>query len=299
EAVQSGGAFAIFLGTSVGSFDGVSVRGNMAGLQGGGGFVTGGPSAFVFERTTFEGNTVASAANLSRGGGVYFFGGNVVIDESTFARNVAGGLGGDAAGGAVMAIGTSLLLRNSTLSGNRVETTATFGTEIAAESSAAIRLEFTTVVPWDTAAANTVALAAGSSFEALASIVGGQCAGGGSFTSLGFNVERPPSGSTSTQCGLIHVSDVQAPGPLLRPLAGYGGPTLTHAVLPEGLGWTFLVPSVQCPAADQRGALRSSLFCHAGAFEAETLAPGPWIFSDGFESGDASAWPVVLPGGSS
>jgi len=46
---------------------------------------------------------------------------------------------------------------------------------------------------------------------------------------------------------------------------------------------------------DQRSAPRTQLFCEPGSYEHGAMAPGPWIFSDGFESGDTAAWSTEVP----
>lgn len=112
--------------------------------------------------------------------------------------------------------------------------------------------------------------------------------------SSGLNVEHSLSGAPATQCQLTHPGDLFVTAPLLRPLAGYGGPTRSHALL-DGVSSTFLVPSPSCPATDQRGAPRLGLFCHAGSVADGAAAPGPWLFADGFGSGDAAAWSAATP----
>ena len=46
---------------------------------------------------------------------------------------------------------------------------------------------------------------------------------------------------------------------------------------------------------DQRSAPRTLLFCEPGSHEHGADAPGPWIFSDGFESSDTAAWSAAVP----
>jgi hypothetical protein len=57
----------------------------------------------------------------------------------------------------------------------------------------------------------------------------------------------------------------------------------------------FLVSSTYCQTTDQRLAPRAFLFCDAGSYESSGQAPGMWIFSDGFESGDVLAWSSSVP----
>ena len=88
-----------------------------------------------------------------------------------------------------------------------------------------------------------------------------------------------------------HDSSGHGVDPLLEPFADHGGPTSTHALL-EGspaidAGHPFLFP-----ATDQRGSgrpvdgdLDGTAVADVGAVE-----HSDWIFFDGFESGDTSAW---------
>lgn len=117
---------------------------------------------------------------------------------------------------------------------------------------------------------------------------------GSTMTSLGFNVERPTDGSVTTQCNLASPSDMFTTAPVVRPLAGYGGPTPSHALAAASPA-QGLVPSAGCPAEDQRHAPRVLATCDAGAFESSGEAPGTWIFADGFESGGTLAWDLAAP----
>ncbi len=113
----------------------------------------------------------------------------------------------------------------------------------------------------------------------------------GTLSSFGFNLE-----DTDT-CGFDLPSDFVNRFPMLAPLADNGGPTWTHAIAPgspaidNGNPWTTL-------STDQRGFPRrydgdgnGVANPDIGAFEYSI----GWIFSDGFESGDSSAWDTSTP----
>jgi hypothetical protein len=114
-------------------------------------------------------------------------------------------------------------------------------------------------------------------------------------TSSGYNVEVPPGGSTTTTCNLGAMDQVGVPL-RLRPLAVYGGPSGVPTRMPlVGDPGLDRVPSAACSAFDARTAPRSGTTCDGGAHELGAPAPGPWIFADGFESGDVGAWSSLSP----
>jgi len=108
------------------------------------------------------------------------------------------------------------------------------------------------------------------------SIVGGlsqinNCAG--PVTSLGHNID---SGGT---CGFGASGDIANEDPLLLPLTNNGGPTLTHALLPDSPA-IDAADNAACPVADQRGEPRPSdgdgdgiAACDMGAYELEAPLP--------------------------
>jgi hypothetical protein len=84
---------------------------------------------------------------------------------------------------------------------------------------------------------------------------------------------------------------------MLRVLAAVGGPTPTMALW-AGSPAIDAGGSAGCPATDQRGVGRpidgdedGTPTCDIGAFEFQSVP----IFTDDFESGDTSAWSVVVP----
>ena len=86
--------------------------------------------------------------------------------------------------------------------------------------------------------------------------------------------------------------DVIGVDPMLRPFSLAGGPTPIFA-LREGSPAIDAGGDVGCVATDQRGVERpidgdndATAVCDIGAFEFQFVS----IFTDGFESGDLSAW---------
>lgn len=292
---DTGGGFFLDPGGSTVELDRLAVRDCFAGVMGGGGYFEGGTTVASITRSVFEHNTAAASfTTASDGGGLFLDGGTYEIAASTFAHNTAGRPGGVTSfGGGIAIVSGGLLLGNSTLSENRVLAPTAGGADLSAESSS-LGLQFSTVKALAAGPPVSIELSQNSSMQVFASLFSADCAGG-SITSAGFNAEYPQGGAVTTQCDLDHVADVLSTEPLLRPLAGYGGPTPTHALLPDAEATTFLLPSGSCVDSDQRGAERLSLFCHSGAYEANATPPGPWLFSDGFESGGTAAWSAAVP----
>jgi hypothetical protein len=129
----------------------------------------------------------------------------------------------------------------------------------------------------------------------------------GTLTSDGYNLAEAPDAS----CSFTSLGDQTGVDPQLLPLADNG----CVATLPNG----GCVPTVAFPAAsaaadagscavsglaaDQRGVARPQDLpavpdaadgCDIGAYEA-TPPPPTFIFADGFESGDTSAWSSQSP----
>jgi Ca2+-binding RTX toxin-like protein len=101
---------------------------------------------------------------------------------------------------------------------------------------------------------------------------GVDCSPSGSFTSLGFNVEK-----STDDCGFAGTGDVVATATLLNSLANRGGPTQTHS-LSLSSGVLNLIPLASCLGSDglaltrdQRNAFRpgqgEAAMCDPGAYE--------------------------------
>jgi hypothetical protein len=83
----------------------------------------------------------------------------------------------------------------------------------------------------------------------------------GEITSLGYNLED------ANTCTFAFTGDLINTPPLLGPLADNGGPTLTHALLPDSPAINAGT-NVGCPPTDQRGIERPMLgTCDIGAYE--------------------------------
>jgi hypothetical protein len=202
------------------------------------------------------------------GGGVTIFGGQVTLDRVTVAGNQSDGYGA----GVVNNLGM-LTLTNSTLSGN----SANDYSALANISSSA-----QTTITNSTIAHNLVT-GPGIRYGGIANINdalislhnsivadndGRNCLAGNSWTSLGHNL------ASDSFCNLTAAGDLPATPASLAPLANYGGPTLTHALLP-GSAAVDNGDNGNCPASDQRGVTRpvdgnndGPAVCDIGAFEA-------------------------------
>jgi len=303
SAGVNGGGLNAGIGDSSAIFDRVVVEDNTAGGMGGGVRISSSSTTVLFVESTIQGNVSEDpVTGDGYGGGISLAGARARIERSTVARNRAGAITGvNGYGGGVHLSVSDVILRNSTVSGNVVEGSNSLGSAIYLRDDsggATLLVEQSTIVgdPTSSLAWSAVGIHVNGVITFEGSIVEGGCTikSNGTFTSNGFNVERPIDGSVTTQCGLTNPSDVLTSSPFLRPLAGYGGPTSTHALM-AGAPANFLVASTYCQATDQRLAPRAYLFCDAGSYESSGQAPGMWIFSDGFESGDAGAWSSSVP----
>jgi hypothetical protein len=275
------------------------IEANTTYLEGGGVFIRGFGSLVILD-TTIRGNLAGTQdGTLPRGGGIYHGSSSLVLRQSTVTDNQAGLPSTTSArGGGIYAFSTTFLIENSTISGNRTSGNLQEGAGIYVDSGSSTTLDSSSVVDNPTNGAHAIWVAAfsGTNLTLKNSIIDDGCSGSiGNIVSSGFNVERPwEDGSTNTTCNLTNPSDLKVTDLMLRPLAGYGGPTDTHALMP-GSPAQFLVSSAQCQNEDQRHAVRAGLFCDSGAYNGSTVPPGQWIFADGFESGDTAAWSTSVP----
>ncbi len=168
---------------------------------GGGGLAHLSSSPVSVTNCTFSGNQAHS------GGGIYNDGTGMTVTNSTLSDNEAGYWGGG------IRNTNMLTLINSTLSGNRATTTfgGGYGGGISNEGIVNAR--------------NT--LIAGNTAAVIRPDVGG------TLTSQGYNLIGNSSGATITPTTGDQIGTAASPiNPLLAPLANYGGPTQTHALLP-------------------------------------------------------------------
>ena len=298
-----GGGLLAKIGDSSATFDRLVVEDNTARYAGGGVSILGSSTTVLFVESTIQGNVSEDpVTGDGYGGGIYLGSANARIERSTVAQNRAGvATGVTGYGGGLYLSDSGMTLRNSTVSGNVVEGSVGQGTAMILKTdsgSSTLLVEQSTIVgdPTSSLMWSAVGIFSNGAITFEGSIVEGGCSiqNTGTFTSNGFNVERPIDGSVTTQCGLTNPSDVLTSSPFLSPLAGYGGPTQTHALM-AGSPANFLVSSTYCQATDQRLAPRAYLFCDAGSYESSGQPPGMWVFSDGFESGDVVAWSSSVP----
>jgi len=222
-------------------------------------------------------------------GGALWNGGTLVVDKTTFAANHVRGIdltqefhGSDAApafGGAVFNVGT-LLGTNLTLSGNAA-TGGNAPSATAAEAAGGglfskdgmVDLSFVTI-------ANNTARG-GSGSPTGASLGGGVCATSGVVILRNSIVANSPAGgncfgaitdgghnlSSDLSCSFSGPGSLNNTDPVLGPLADYGGPTPTMALL-AGSPAIDAADSSSCPPTDQRGRPRPfGAGCDIGAFE--------------------------------
>jgi len=252
----------------------LTIRGGNTGGDGGG--VENGGTL------TLDGCAVEDNASGGPGGGVRN-NNDIFILDSTLSGNTTGDHGGG-----MDDHGTSFL-QNVTVSGNTVNGGGAGGGlyNLGGTSMTAMSLTVT-----DNNSGAGTALHNGGSTTISNSLLVGSCDGQVSTTNGG-NLESPGNG-----CGLDAGSDqVNVSSPQIGGLADNGGGTDTHALL-TGSPAIDTAEAGPCPGTDQRGVSRpfdgdgsGSAECDIGAFEFSLSA---LIFSDGFESGDTSAWSSVV-----
>ncbi len=194
---------------------------------------------------TLELNRVALHGNTANAGaGIFAQGGAITLLNTTVSGNTAGNnYGGVATSGEI-----PVVVRNSTIAFNSRTNTAGAGFNGLFTGGGSVTI------------ANSI----------IAGNQGRNCGGNANWTSLGYNL------SSDTTCAFLQTGDLQPADPMLAPLAGNGGPTLTHALLP-GSPAIDSGDNAQCLATDQRlvnrpfdGDGNGSAVCDRGAFEARS-----------------------------
>ena len=295
----------------------VVVRGNRAGLSSGGAFLLG--RDVLVERSDFMGNearTSGGGLSLSAiamlrdirihenlvagsldpyGGGLVTYG-PVVMERSSIVWNHVGDAAAlSATGGGLSTVGgsaTSVDLRNVTVAANTVQSPSRRAApQIDVGVLTGLDLHQVTVSDTVETAIRVLGV-----LSVEASILDGGCSlqPGGSVISSGYSVERPIAGLTTTCALLPAVADIVVGDLELAPPAVFGGPHGVVTMAPSMSSPVALhASSTSCLSEDAHTAPRSLLFCDAGAHESSASAPGPWIFADGFESGNTAAWSAV------
>ena len=201
------------------------------------------------------------AQGLNGGGGIFSIDSTATLTNSIVAYNWAS----DTDGGGIWN-GTTLDLTNVTLSGNTAQAR---GGGLFNNFGSTSRLTHATV------AFNEAVLGTGGGLylkEQITSTLrnsivsnntGENCAGLGSTTSAGYNLDSDGT------CQLAGSGDLANTDPQLGPLQDNGGPTDTHALL-LGSPAANVIPPGLCPlSTDQRGVTRpQGPACDIGAYEA-------------------------------
>jgi hypothetical protein len=232
--------------------------------QGGGGIYSGDGAAL-----TLVDSTVADNRAGWSGGGIYsFFNTTTTIVRSTISGNVSNDVGG-----AIRSLG-NVTIANSTISGNTATgwhggaifqtdgdvsiTSSTIANNVApdwASSTFFVGQFGGSFVPTLTL---TNTIITGNQWYACEKFASGTT---GNVVSGGNNVVQDDS------CNPV-ASDIVEGSAGVGPLAGNGGPTLTHALLP-GSPAIDAANAASCPAVDQRGVARpQGAGCDVGSYEA-------------------------------
>ncbi len=230
----------------------------------------------IINRSTINDNLAADPAGASAdGGGIEAYNSTVTLVNSTVSGNSVG-VAGYSSGGAIWIGGyagrlpSRVILINSTLSGNSA---AGAGGGITSYQ--------------DSANASAVVSMVNSIVSGNAAPASGNCwAQGGTFASLGYNVEDADS------CGFHQPTDHPNTDPLLGPLADNGGPTRTHALLPGspaiGAADNAVCATTPVNSADQRGVGRpQAAACDVGAFEVQVVPTAVTLHNLRADSGAA------------
>jgi hypothetical protein len=229
--------------------------------------------------------------SADQGGGIYSLG-TLVVSDSTLSQNFAAQFGGGLA-----VFGGSSELSGVTVSGNEtdgygaglvnnfgaldlVNVTVSGNSGPNYSGVASLTADAQTSLTNSSVAGNLTS-GAGVTYGGVASVgsvvsfqnslvagnEGRNCLVNGVWTSLGHNL------SGDGYCSFDQPGDIENADPLLAPLGDYGGPTWTHALLPDS-------PAIDtggagCPAVDQRGVSRpadgdgdGNSVCDIGAYEA-------------------------------
>ena len=236
-----------------------TISGNIAGSGGGGIFNTPigtGPSGGT---VTVTNSTINGNSTDSYGGGI-FNNHNLILTNTTVSNNMA-----TLEGGGIFNFQSSrgtVALTNSTITDNS-----------AGSGGDGIRNQRGPLTMTNSTVSDNVATATGTLYAANG---GGRGNCAGVVTSLGHNLDSDGT------CGLDVTGDLPSADPLLGPLQDNGGPTFTHALLPESPAIDAGNPAEPgsggnaCEGTDQRGVARpvdgdrdGTSRCDIGAFEYE------------------------------
>lgn len=223
--------------------------------------------------TTIRDNTAGSASctGSCRGGGIANHG-SVTITNSTISGNKAiGDVVSGAGDGGGLHVGGMTMLDNVTVSGN---TATNGGGGIGTQPGGTINLNNATITK-NTAESGGGIQVIGGTLNFKNTVIAGNigtvqwsdCSNTGTVNSQDYNFIGDPTGCTISGTTVHN----QSGDPKLAPLASWGGPTKTHALLPGSPALNNGNPAT-CLSTDQRGILRPvGPACDIGAFEGVLL----------------------------
>jgi hypothetical protein len=243
----------------------VTISDNLSSIDGGGIVIS--PRCTICPALDLTDSTISGNRAGRNGGGLgatlMYCNFPETVTNVTFSGNTAATLDSTGVGGGLTI--SSTILTNVTITGNSAPTG--HGGGVASAGSCLMTILLNTIV-------------AGSG-------PGGGCSG--TLPSDGHNI------SSDDTCNFNGPGDQNSTDPLLGVLAGNGGPTATHALLP-GSPAIDAGDDLRCPAVDQRGVLRPQGGpCDVGAYEVGSVLDR--IFGHDFESGGLGAWSTAAAGG--
>lgn len=231
-------------------------------------------------KTTLVDSTLEENAGRYSAGGIWNEEGLLTVANSTLARNTGSSFGG----GLFNASGTALFT-NSTLSGNSagIDSGGAFNS-----LTGQLGLTHSTVAGNAARTGGGISGAATLVHSIVANNSGGDCGSSGPVLDGGYNLDSDGSCKLDSRFGSLSKVD-----PRLGDLANNGGPTRTHALLPDSPALDLIPPNPvdRCPPADQRGVARPQPRggnCDSGAYERSATGSASYRF-DGFYP------PVAMP----
>jgi arylsulfatase B len=226
------------------------------------------------ERPSGEGGGIGADVYDAPGADVQLFH-STVSGNSIAPCRTASCSGGRGGGIYLSGKGPSLILVNSTVSGNTTDAAEGLGGGITVFSylnRGAIHLVNSTIAN-NIAASYSAISHFDAPLESSNSVIEGSCDGDNRDVSLGGNVESPGDSCKFTDpTDQVNVTSGQL---ALGPLQDNSGLTETHALLPGSVAIDAAV-LLECPLTDQRGAPRpepSGAACDAGSYELGSTPP--------------------------
>ena len=230
------------------------VSDNSAGLLGG---IGGGINSQTFGSTVTLMNSTVSGNSASKGGGIYSGGGAALtMANSTVSGNSAGYHNGTGAGGGIYSQGSNVTLTNTTVSGNKAGING--GGGIFASGSSLTLISST--VSDNSSGSNGAGINASGLLTLANSIIansklGSDCIVYGSESIIHKGKNLIEDGS----CNVVDQGGLQV-DPKLGLLLDNGGPTRTHALLPDSIAINAADTVLPKQFKDQRGAKRPQGF---------------------------------------